>query len=363
MIERVEFRNFKALRDVSLELERLTVLVGPNASGKTSVLEGLYHLLVAESGPEKDYWNSHHLQSMITRGAEDQLTFRLFGDRGNFSVKWSLRSRTVEPENGTKKASFEMGGQVNRTDGRFADYGPAVFLHLDMNRVLAPSYVTDAVPHMEADGSGLASVLAYMASNMPDTFAKLREALCSVVPSVRAIRTPRAKVVRVEPDSITVEGKRYDRLEEREYWGNSIEFDMEGAPQIPARLASEGTMLVLGLLTTLMGPHRPRLVLLDDLDRALHPKAQERVISLLRELLQQNPDLQIVATSHSPYLVHHLEPEEVRLTALRDDGSVVCGRLDEHPDFEKWKEEMNPGEFWSIVGEKWLVEAKAGEQE
>jgi len=362
MIEKVEFRNFKALRDVSLELERLTVLVGPNASGKTSVLEGLYHLLVAESGPQEECWNSNHLQSITTRGAKEPPSFHLIGDRGNFHIKWSLRARTIQQKHDIQKSVFTMQGRTG-TNGKFADYGPAVLLHLDMNRVLAPSYVTDAVPQMEADGSGLASVLAYMASNMPDDFAKLREALRSVVPSVQDIRTPRAKVVRVEPDSITVEGKRYDRLEEREYWGNSIEFDMDGAPQIPAGLASEGTLLVLGLLTAIMGPVHPRVVLLDDLERALHPKAQRDLVDLLRKLLDQDPNLQIVATSHSPYLLDNFRPEEVRLTARKDDGSVAIARLDEHPQFEKWKEEMSPGEFWSLVGEQWVAEAAAGGQQ
>jgi hypothetical protein len=44
MINEVHFRNFKGLRQVQLGLERFTVLVGPNASGKTSILEGI-HLL------------------------------------------------------------------------------------------------------------------------------------------------------------------------------------------------------------------------------------------------------------------------------------------------------------------------------
>jgi predicted ATPase len=160
---------------------------------------------------------------------------------------------------------------------------------------------------------------------------------------------------------ITVEGKEFTRRDERDYWGNSIEFDMEGALGIPADLVSEGTMLVLGILAALMGPHRPQLVLLDDMDRALHPKAQGDLVALLRRLLDQHPELQIVATSHSPYLLDHLRPEEVRLTTLKDDGSVACGRLDKHADFEKWKETMTPGEFWSHVGEKWLVEARGEE--
>jgi hypothetical protein len=41
VIRKVHFKNFRCLRDVELTLEPLTVLVGPNSSGKTTVLEGL----------------------------------------------------------------------------------------------------------------------------------------------------------------------------------------------------------------------------------------------------------------------------------------------------------------------------------
>jgi predicted ATPase len=214
---------------------------------------------------------------------------------------------------------------------------------------------------MQPNGEGLAAVLAYMAANQREVYEAVESALRSVVPSVRSIRTPRAKVIVPVSEFIEVDKKTFARREDREYWGNAIEFDMVGAADIPASQASEGTMLVLGLLTVLMGPERPRLVLLDDMDRALHPKAQEDLVGLLRKVLEQNPDMQIVATSHSPYLLDHLQPEEVRLTTLKDDGSVAIGRLDRHPDFEKWKEEMTPGEFWSMVGERWVAEAGARE--
>jgi putative ATP-dependent endonuclease of OLD family len=39
------YRNFRALRDVTIPLRRKTVLVGPNNAGKTSVLQGLEHAL------------------------------------------------------------------------------------------------------------------------------------------------------------------------------------------------------------------------------------------------------------------------------------------------------------------------------
>ena len=47
---------------------------------------------------------------------------------------------------------------------------------------------------------------------------------------------------------------------------------------------------------------------------------------------------------------------EVRMTFLRDDGATACASLTDHPNYPKWKDEMTPGEMWSVFGEKWLVE-------
>lgn len=41
MIRKVAFQNLKALTNVELELEPVTILVGPNASGKSTVWDGL----------------------------------------------------------------------------------------------------------------------------------------------------------------------------------------------------------------------------------------------------------------------------------------------------------------------------------
>jgi ABC-type glutathione transport system ATPase component len=41
MIESIEFKNFKALRDTTLPLGPCTIIVGPNGSGKSTVLQAL----------------------------------------------------------------------------------------------------------------------------------------------------------------------------------------------------------------------------------------------------------------------------------------------------------------------------------
>lgn len=40
---------------------------------------------------------------------------------------------------------------------------------------------------------------------------------------------------------------------------------------------------------------------------------------------------------------------------LGDDGFARVARLMDHPDFERWKDMMAPGELWSSLGEDWVA--------
>ena len=117
--------------------------------------------------------------------------------------------------------------------------------------------------------------------------------------------------------------------------------------------------MLLGLLTVLLGPNQPQILLMDDIEHGLHPLAQKSLLEVLGSVMQTFPDLQIVATAHSPYLLDHLQPSQVRLMTIGDDGYSVCGCLEDHPQFGKWKDEMAPGELWSLFGEKWLAKEGA----
>lgn len=138
--------------------------------------------------------------------------------------------------------------------------------------------------------------------------------------------------------------------------GYELIFDMQAGEGIPAYAVSEGTLLTLALISVLVGPSPPTLVLIDNLERGLHPKALGDLVAQIRSLQKQNPDLQIVATSHSPYLLDYLEADEILLTSLNEDGYSSVKALSDHPDYDRWKDVMAPGEFWSTVGESWVVQ-------
>ncbi len=63
-----------------------------------------------------------------------------------------------------------------------------------------------------------------------------------------------------------------------------------------------------------------------------------------------------MATSHSPFVLDSLRYEEVRQTVLMDSGEARAGELSRHPEYERWRREMRPGEFWSTVSESWLAD-------
>ncbi len=160
---------------------------------------------------------------------------------------------------------------------------------------------------------------------------------------------------------MTIDDQRVPRNVTRDAAGDQLIFDLQGASDIPSQLVSEGTILALGLITALIGPNHPRVLLVDDLEHGLHPKAQRRLIPIFRKILEENQDLQIIGTTHSPYILDELEPREIRITFADDHGATQCAALERHPDFPRWKDEMWPGEFWSVVGEQWVVNGEGRE--
>lgn len=354
MITRAKFENFKALRDVQITFDsRLTVLVGPNGSGKTSVLEAIQFL------------GKYALQN------RDPEPFGIATPLGSMpAYGWSADPHTVFDESALRGARFEVvcgsqsGPEVicrysNKREGEAQRHGfqfleggklisgmlpqlaqirSATLLRLDPAHLRYPSSPRSIPPETAPSGSGLASTLAYMLRKYPEKFQAITDALRRVIPNVLRIRLD------LEPFS----GQ----------FGDVLLFDFRGVSAVPARSASDGTLIVLGLLTAIIASDGPKLILLDDLDHRLHPKAQMDLVGLIRELLDQFPDLQIIATAHSPYILDKLKPNEVRVMALKDDGSAVCKPITDHPDFERWKESMSPGEFWSTFYEDWLSKSR-----
>jgi len=176
------------------------------------------------------------------------------------------------------------------------------------------------------------------------------------IPHLRRIRFTKVPVERLETEYVRFGDEAVERQSKRKFQGDAILFDFDNAKNVSAHTASEGTLLLLGLLTILFCRDSPRILRLDDIAHGLHPLAQKAVLDVLVKLMKRFPNLQVLASAHSPYLLDELQPHQTRLMAVDDNGYAVCGRLADHPQFERWKDEMAPGELWSLFGEKWVAD-------
>jgi predicted ATPase len=122
--------------------------------------------------------------------------------------------------------------------------------------------------------------------------------------------------------------------------------------QIPARDLSQGTLIALALLALAFSPAPPSLIGLEEIDRGLHPRLLRHLQDALYRLSypegrESRPPVQVVATTHSPYLLdlYRDHPDEVVL-AQKKGLEVEMTRLKDLPNFEEILGDAPLSEVW-----------------
>ncbi len=374
MIQSVRIQNFRGHTDTTIPLERFTLLVGENGVGKTSAMEAM-HLLPQMIGtnPSALFVSSHAVDRLVRSGSVGGLAVLFDGVDDGREWQLGLAMRAHEKTSSVMEACVEW--RVGEKVGKVAAPGPkfddlfgiirevprivmrsreAMFLRLDASVLARPERTEEERPRLDERGGGLANVIATMLLQDRPRFERLLAAASAVIPSLRDIQVRRVPVDRRIERLMIVDGQSVIVPELTKVIADQVELRFDGTEWLPADAASEGTLLTLGLLTVLHQERVPKVVYIDDIDRGLHPYAQEKFIAQLRAVQAAVGDVQIVATTHSPYLVDAFEPEEVVVLARDKDRVVHARRLSDHPN-KKPLEVLRTGEFWGAEGEAWVV--------
>jgi hypothetical protein len=130
--------------------------------------------------------------------------------------------------------------------------------------------------------------------------------------------------------------------------GKGIFFQLtRGGGLIPAAQASEGALLVLAYLAILGLPKPPRVLLVEEPENGIHPKRLQQVLAILRDVVSGQAHTQVILTTHSPYLLDMLSPEEVTLCQRDDRGEINVRRLSEVPSVRQQLDVFTLGEIWT----------------
>ena len=412
MLKRIKIQGYKSLVDLELNLEPLSVLVGPNASGKSNFLDALQLLsrmatcqTLAEAFDPP--YRGHPLES-FTFGDEgiksllekESVSFTIEVDvQLSAVVIESINKRIQEIRETTKKdtksvnksvsdrrllvsekylryriqvemhpklgvlcvsdeylAALSAEGQPKRNRKPFLER-KGNRLHLRMEgqahplyyeryldfSILSRSHYPPHYPHLTAMqreltnwltfylepreqmrlpnpvkavhdigsmGEDLAAFLNTLQARNKRQFESIEKSLHTMIPSITGINVSVNELGEVELDI------------------------REGEKRISARVLSEGTLRILGLLALVGAEEPPALIGFEEPENGIHPRRIRRIARFLetRMILE---DIQFIVTTHSSLL-----PDLIPLESL-----YVCRKVNGNTEIAPFKM-MNTGPLW-----------------
>jgi predicted ATPase len=173
-----------------------------------------------------------------------------------------------------------------------------------------------------ASGETLVSCLYYLRETDRDRYETIEDALSAAFPSFERLEFPP-----VAAGTLSMAWR--DRAFHKSLYTHQL---------------SEGTLRFLWLVTLLQSPGLPSICMIDEPEVSLHPEMLSLLAGLLREA--SGRALVVVAT-HSDRLIRFLEPNEVLVLDMADDGTASATWADEL-DLESWLDEYTLDEVWRM---------------
>ncbi|SET06801.1 AAA family ATPase [Oceanicella actignis] len=343
MIKAIEIANFQRLEGpVRIELGRVTVLVGANGSGKSSVLKAVHWAtrcasLASGAKPgrvtleQMDYVPSREfhalahrqrLQAKARRGNPKKPVVVAFEDANG--QRTTIEVSAVSNEAGVSAPADGPLADALTAEQPATAYIPGLAGLAEQETILAEPILRRKAASGEG-GSVLRQLLLKLAAgDKGDTGAKeqepgdLAEWVGNVIPGVTFwVKFDRRRDAVVEawfltPDMRIASG------------GNNA------TQRRPLEMAGTGLLQVTQIFAYLLH-FKPTLLLIDEPDAHLHPSAQERLMRALEEAAEAFPQTQIILTTHAPRMVRAAGPDTrvvwMEDGKVRDTGASVAERM------------------------------------
>ena len=379
MITSLRIAHFKAAADVTVPLGPITVLIGPNDSGKSTILQALVALsraadkarlgpeqilacplAVAPTNLEASTDIGIFAEGSTSLGPKQQQRYRY-----DFAISARYKAIVRERVEWDGKKLVELGPRMGSTltsqifenrgwpyphtilSGLVGDpsllgtttIGPqfeaigndlgATLLRLDSRAIAKPSAL--GAPLLD-DGSGLVGIVDEILTSGvgDDKIARTNEALRRITPHVKTLAA------------------KYHAPS----GGKELHFALRSGAVIPASQMSDGVVLAAALVMISLGVGTRRL-LIEEPENGLHPRQVGIIADTLRSIATEY-GTQVVLTTHSPLLLNHFGAEET-LLVTRTEAGVSVKPMSKAQGFDELATEMSLGELWYNVGDSDLA--------
>jgi predicted ATPase len=362
MVKTIHVRNFKSLKDISLQLGLRNVLVGPNMAGKSNFIDVFRFLARMVLPAMGTYGLPNAVQTMggfselVWKGGESNLiSICLEGEfpaddlpQSNLSWHYELSivgdqwgNVTVQDELLTVSGPNGKYSLVDKSQGRRSMLNPAGqtlsqvhdasrsvlefeipdwqgnllrryfsswrFYHLvpplmkAVNQTVATSFLTEY-------GNNLSSWLMTLQTGHSESFERIRRLMTGVFPDVESIFT-----VPTQQATVLVASR-----------------ERHLKSPVSAWQMSDGELAFLALASLILCPTQlgSPLVCVEEPENHLHPRLLETLVEVLKQVQDELPAqnrAQVAVSTHSPYLVDKFDIEEL-IVAEKRGGATVFSR-------------------------------------
>jgi predicted ATPase len=330
-LQKIVLRGFKSIRDMTLELRPLNILVGANGAGKSNLvlffkmlnetMAGRLQQFVATYGYAHSllYFNpkkTDAIWAMLHFLEEDGI--RVYEMRFHYVANDTLAfySYGDKQDDGMQLASPVLHLPCNWCVYHFHDTSPTSpirqYCYVDNNRPL------------KSDAGNLAAVLYRLKKQNGGT------AYSRIIKTIRMI-APFFDDFDLAPSA---ENGRDIMLN----WRHVESADIFGPHQL-----SDGTLRAMCLVTLLLQPEEelPGLIIVDEPELGLHPYALNIIASLFNKASHH---AQVLVSTQSSGFLDNFAPEDI-VVAGRNDMESTFHRLNVE-DLKSWLEEYSLGEIW-----------------
>ncbi len=357
VLEKITIKNFKSIRDQTLQLGRLNVFIGGNGAGKSNLIQVFRFLREIFKKNLANYSLKRGVNSLLYFGRKKSsnvsFKFEFFEgdianvyeitllptDEGTFTVEseqtcYHKKTEYAEPfcrliGAGTREAVLadskdKVAGYVRRD---MVSYRVYHFHDTSDTALVKDECPIDDNHFLRADAANLAAFLYVLQRKSPEHFQNIENIIRQIAPFFERFQ--------LEPSRLSAAKIRLEWKEN----GSDAYFN--------ASALSDGTLRFMCLATLLLQPDLPSVILLDEPELGLHPAA----VTILAELLESaSTSTQVMVATQSVTLVNQLEPEHV-WTVDREDGASVFRHLGRE-DMKDWLDNYALGELWekNIVG-------------
>lgn len=378
MLTLLEIDNFKSFSNFKIEFRPLTVLIGTNSVGKSSVLQAIDLLSHFAEGTVKDYlakrnWQPAELKSKLTHASKRNMTFAAhFSLNNEYKLKWEftlapkkdentlycvrervldLKSQKVLLNRETKKLTWFdfskdgveefpeiqlFGSMLSLINPKQEDYYNrfpqlTALKHFIMGiqsfELLSPDKMKRTSRYDAADlGIGGERLGAYLHSLSSGQRQKINEKTKEFYPFLKEIVTSK---------------KQYGHV----LLQMSESFQGVDPYAINANYISDGLLRIMAMISLGALGSSYTSILLDEIEDGINPGLAANLIEYLRNISREY-NKQIVVTTHSPVLLNYFNEDSVVFLWRRKDGTVLATRMFENPELREHLQFMNPGEVW-----------------